>query len=101
MDSDANQSDRPDLDTLRARLDEIDRRLVTVLADRGRVIEDVIHYKRAHQMRVVDRAREDRMLDHIAVVAESEGLDPRVAQHVLRAIIDAFTLVEAEELEPE
>jgi hypothetical protein len=41
------------------------------------------------------------MLARIAELAKGEGLDPRVAQQVLRTIIDGFTLLEAEELEPD
>jgi hypothetical protein len=38
------------------------------------------------------------MLDVIESVARSEGLDPRIAKRVLRAVIDAFTTVEIEKL---
>jgi chorismate mutase len=91
----------PDLGEIRKQIDDVDRRLVLLLAERARLVEGVVHYKRAHHMGVVDRAREDRMLARIADLAKGEGLDPRVAQQVLRTIIDGFTLLEAEELEPE
>lgn len=90
-----------DLAAIRQEIDAIDRRLIQVLAERARLVERVVHYKRAHSMRVVDRAREDQMLERIADVAREEGLDPRVAQHVLRTIIDGFTLLEVEELGPD
>jgi chorismate mutase len=91
----------PDLGEIRKQIDDVDRRLVLLLAERSRLVEGVVHYKRAHHMGVVDRAREDRMLARIADLATAEGLDPRVAQQVLRTIIDGFTLLEAEELEPD
>jgi isochorismate pyruvate lyase len=90
-----------DLTAIRLQIDELDRRLVQLLAERGRLVEEVIHYKRAHHMAVVDRDREDRMLARIAAVAKEEGMDPRVAQQVLRTIIDGFTLLEVEELGPD
>jgi len=90
-----------DLNEIRDRLDLVDRRLVQVLLDRSHLIEEVIHYKRAHGMAVIDRAREDRMLAHIEEVAASAGLDPRIARQVLRAAIDAFTLLEVEQLGPD
>jgi chorismate mutase len=46
----------------------------------------------------VDRKREDEMLLRIGAMASDAGLDPRIAQQVLRAVIDAFTLMEVEEL---
>jgi isochorismate pyruvate lyase len=90
-----------DLGAIRRQIDELDRRLVQLLAERGRLVEGVIRYKRAHHMAVVDRDREDRMLARIAVVAKEEDMDPRVAQQVLRTIIDGFTLLEVEELGPD
>jgi len=89
-----------DLDDIRARLDAVDDDLVAVLAERSRLITEVVHYKRAHGMPVVDRTREDRMLDAVEGTATGAGLDPRIARQVLRAVIDAFTLLEVEELGP-
>ncbi|MGO9557709.1 MAG: chorismate mutase [Acidimicrobiales bacterium] len=94
------ENDDLSLAEIRRRLDELDRTLVEVLAQRSLLIGDVIRYKRAHSMPVVDRPREDAMLANIEVVAESRRLDPRIARQVLRSVIDAFTLLEVEELGP-
>jgi len=93
--------DEPDLSAIRASLDDVDREMVRLLAERGRIIEEVIHFKRTHSMPVVDRVREDEMLARIGATAEGAGLDPRIARQVLRAVIDAFTLLEVEELGPD
>jgi chorismate mutase len=93
--------DVPDLSELRAGIDDVDATLVSLLAQRARLVQGVVRYKRANHMRVVDRAREERMLVRIADLATAEGLDPRVAQQVLRTIIDSFTLLEVEELGPD
>jgi len=87
-----------DLNEIRQRLDLVDRRLVQLLLERARLIDEVIHFKRAHGLPVIDREREDVMLGRIAEVASAEGLDPRIARQVLRAVIDAFTLLEVEHL---
>ena len=97
----APEPDEVDLGHIRARLDELDRRLVEVLAERGRLIAQVVDYKRARGMPVVDRRREDEMLTRIETLAGGEDLDPRVARSVLRAVIDAFTLLEVEQLGPD
>jgi isochorismate pyruvate lyase len=91
----------PDLGSIRTQIDDVDRRLVALLAARSRLVDQVVHYKRAHHMAVVDRAREDAMLAQIGELAKEAGLDPRVAQQVLRTIIDGFTLLEVEELGPD
>ncbi len=91
----------PDLAESRRRIDALDDQLVAVLAERARVVGDVVRYKRARHMRVVDRPREDAMLTAIGELAASRGLDPRIARQVLRAVIDGFTLLEVEELGPD
>jgi isochorismate pyruvate lyase len=96
-----DQPDAPDLATIRRQIDAVDRRLIGLLAERGRLVGGVVRYKRAHHMAVVDRSREDEMLARIAEIAKDEGVDPRVAQQVLRTIIDGFTLLEVEELGPD
>jgi chorismate mutase len=90
-----------DLEAIRDRLDLVDRKLVDVLAERARLIAEVIGFKRAHGMRVVDRPREEQMLEKVADIATEGGLDPRIARQVLRAVIDAFTLLEVEQLGPD
>ena len=91
----------PDLEMIRDRLDIVDRRLVDVLAERSRLITEVVRYKRAHSMKVVDRDREERMLLKIGAIAAGGDLDPRIARQVLRSVIDAFTLLEVEQLGPD
>ncbi len=61
----------------------------------------MIRFKRSHGMKVVDRDREERMLVEIGETAEAADLDPRIARQVLRAVIDAFTLLEVEQLGPD
>lgn len=91
----------PHLSEIRRQIDDVDRRLVALLAERSGLVDGVVRYKRARHMAVVDRGREDEMLERIAATARKAGLDPRVAQHVLRTIIDGFTLLEVEELGPD
>jgi chorismate mutase len=86
------------LDHIRSELDAIDDTLVDLLVRRARLIDAVIAFKRSHRMAVVDRHREEEMLGRISQVAESRGLDPNIAREVLRAIINAFTLLEVEQL---
>jgi chorismate mutase len=87
-----------DLAGIRHRLDDLDTRLGQLLIERGRLIHEVVEFKQAHGMGVVDRKREDEMLARIEATASDGGLDPRIARQVLRAVIDAFTLMEVERL---
>jgi chorismate mutase len=87
-----------DLTEIRQRLDAIDTQLVDVLVARTQLINEVIAFKRANGMAVVDRSREDEMMERIGQLAEARGLDARIARQVLRAVIDSFTLLEVEHL---
>jgi chorismate mutase len=98
FDMSPRDADQPDLSAIRGQLDAVDERLVEVLHDRSLLISEVIRYKRGSGMAVVDRPREDAMLERIEALAAAKGLDPRIARQVLRAIIDAFTLLEVEQL---
>jgi monofunctional chorismate mutase len=90
-----------ELSRLREGIDELDGRLVGLLAERARLVRGVAQYKARHRVAVVDRHREDVMLARIATLAKEEGLDPRIAQQVLRTVIDAFTLLQMEGLAAE
>jgi chorismate mutase len=86
------------LSQIRERLDDVDTRLVGLLAERGELIREVIAFKRARGMAVVDRGREEEMVTRIGALASDNGLDPEVARQVLRAVIDAFTRLEVDQL---
>lgn len=93
-----DQAPHDDLSRLRSGIDDLDRRLVVLLAERARLVEGIAEHKRRHRVPVVDRHREDAMLERVAGLAKEEGLDPRIARQVLRTVIDAFTLLQVEEL---
>ena len=83
---------------VRRRLDDVDARLAQLLIERGRLVHEVVEFKATHAKSVVDRGREDEMLARIEAIASQGGLDPRIAKQVLRAVIDAFTVMEVEQL---
>ena len=93
--------DALDLSAIRRSIDQLDCELVDLLARRWEQVGAVMAYKRHHHLGVVDRRREDDMLESIGRTAASRGLDPRVARQVLRTVIDSFTLLEVEELGPD
>lgn len=95
---DASGEAHPILLRLRQRLDDIDTNLVELLALRQDVIREVIDFKATHDLGAVDRDREDAMMNRVEIMARERGLDARVARQVLRAVVDAFTLLETEVL---
>lgn len=75
-----------ELEAARQRIDEVDRKLLDLIAERMHIAEDVAAYKRAHGLPVLDEVREQRVLSDRAFAAANRGL-PDGIQDVFRAIM--------------
>ena len=70
----------------RAEIDEIDQRLLDLLNQRARIVEDIGRLKREHKMSVVDGTREAQVLQRLR--AQNQGpLDVRSVAAIFRSII--------------
>lgn len=76
------------IQALRARIDEIDREIVSLLAERFRITDEIGTYKKAHGLPAVDELRERVQFQRITRLAEEIGLDPDIAVRILRSVID-------------
>jgi len=77
------------LDALRERIRQLDRDLVALAAERVAVARQVGEAKRREDRPLVDYAQERVVLDRARSAAEAAGLDPRVAETILVALIRA------------
>lgn len=75
------------LKDLRARIDEADDALLEVLAERMKVVEEILNRKEDDTLPLFDQEREQELLLRIADKARLRKLDPRLAQNVLRQLI--------------
>ncbi|MFO0647872.1 MAG: chorismate mutase [Polyangiales bacterium] len=75
------------LDEARARIDEIDHTLLSLLAERARITRDLAAWKVASSLPLRDPAREAAMLEDRRAMAISLGLDPWLAEAVTRAVL--------------
>lgn len=78
-----------DLKTLRDRLDQTDRQLIELAAERQRIVAEIGEIKRAAGRELRDFAREREVLDRAASNAQSAGIDPDLARALLRQLIEA------------
>lgn len=78
-----------DLKTLRDRLDETDRRLIELAAERQRIVAEIGEIKRSAGRELRDYAREREVLERAARNAEAAGIDPDLARGLLRQLIEA------------
>ena len=82
------------LDEVRQRIDEIDRRLVSLLAQRGKLVTQAASFKKTSDD-VRAPARVEQVIKKVREMADETGASAEVVEHVYRAMISAFI---AEEL---
>ncbi len=74
---------------VREHIDAIDRRIVALLAERGRYVKDAARFKRdAFQVSAPQRQQE--VIDKVRALAEKEGAYPEVVEAAYRALIAGF-----------
>lgn len=76
------------LQDFRTNLDNIDRALVYLLAERFFVTHKVGLYKKSNGLPAVDAKREQAILADVRSRAENSGLDPEFAERLFRLIMD-------------
>lgn len=80
-------SDPTTLQEARARIDEINERVVELLAERQAVVDELCTLKADADRTVRDPEREAELLAHVRSVAEDEGLPPDLAEILFEAIL--------------
>src|ERR1700757_4322255 len=75
------------LEELRQRVTDIDRQLITLVAERKTVSEEVARVKRATGRSVRDYEREREVILGVRAMAEQRGVSPALAEQLLRLLI--------------
>jgi chorismate mutase/prephenate dehydrogenase len=79
--------DDPTLDDLRQRLNQIDRQLIGLVAERKAVSEQVARAKRTTGHPTRDYGREREVILGVRAVAQEMGVSPALAEDLLRLLI--------------
>lgn len=86
----------PDLTSLRERLDDTDRRLISLLAERDALVHDVASLKtEENDLPLQDPSRERDLLTRVTALAEEAGLDGYFATALYRRILNHSVRVQA------
>ena len=91
MPSDPNS---PDLSALRARIDELDRELLRVLAERLEVCHEVARVKERSDTPVIQPARVRDVVNSRRQWAIDAGVDPDFAEQVMRVLLSETHRIE-------
>jgi chorismate mutase/prephenate dehydratase len=73
---------------LRARLDELDTRLVTVVAEREKAIEEVARLKASSDVAVRDLLREQHQLERLCDLAKSHNLSAHLVERIWNELLE-------------
>lgn len=77
----------PELDALRRAIDEIDAKILELVAERVKIVLAVGDYKRARSLAAYDPERERQMLERLCARAPSP-LDAETVRRVFERLID-------------
>jgi chorismate mutase / prephenate dehydrogenase len=82
-----NLSQGARLEALRQQIDSLDERLVELLAQRRRVVEQVVQVKQQHAMPTFHPAREENLISTRRAQALRVGLDPDYIEDLFRTVL--------------
>lgn len=84
----SGESDVPaELENLRREIDAVDERIVDLLAQRYRKVQEVTGLKKAQRLPVYHPAREENLISHRREQAANAGLDPDHVEELFRSIL--------------
>jgi chorismate mutase/prephenate dehydratase len=77
------------LDGLRKQVDDIDAGIISLLSGRMKISKEIGKEKKKGHKPIVDRSRDEQVLNHIRQLAIKEGINPQDAEHIYSMIIRA------------
>jgi chorismate mutase-like protein len=84
---------RAQLDDLRILIDDVDRRIVALLNERTRTVEEIGRVKRAASLPIYEPKREDQVLVNITD-ANQGPLAPGAVKRIFERIIDEMRTIQ-------
>jgi chorismate mutase len=88
---------RARLDEYRVLIDDVDRRLVALLNERTRVVENIGRVKRAAQLPIYEPKREDQVFANITG-ANHGPLTPDAVRRIFERIIDEMRSIQRQRM---
>lgn len=85
-----------EMSPLRNEINRLNEEILEKIRERVRVALRIGEVKKRHGMPVVDRAREEAVLNHVESLAADLGLNPEGVRRVFREIIDLCVKAEEE-----
>jgi chorismate mutase len=89
----------PELETLRQAIDDLDRQILQLVAERVKVVLKVGDYKRRRSLAVYDPDRERAMIERL-IQAAPQPLDAETVRRIFERLIDESRRLEQHHITP-
>ena len=77
------------LDLIRVRLDKLDNKLLSLIKDRTKLVEEVLKLKE-FKKEIVDRKRINFILKKIKAKSLKQGIDPKITNRIWKNMILSY-----------
>ncbi len=81
---------------VRVQIDRLDRRIVSLIAERAGYVEQAARLKK-EKAQVIDLGRIEEIIGKVRHLANENGTSPELVENIYRAMIDAFIMHESHE----
>ena len=83
---------------LRAKLDEITKTLINLIAKRKKLVLKLAELKRKNKLPILDRKREREILKEVEKMAKKRELDPVLLKKIIKLLIEDAKKIQKENL---
>jgi chorismate mutase len=90
---------RRKLEEYRVTIDNLDRRIVELLNERTRVVEDIGRVKRSAELPIYEPRREDQVYENISHASADGPLTKEAIRRIYERIIDEMRMVQRVRME--
>ena len=67
---------------LRQQIDQIDQKIIKLLAERMDLVKEIAKFKKTNKLPVKDKKREEELRKNLKKLAKKHGLDPEFVNHL-------------------
>ena len=78
-----------DLEKIRIRISELDDELISLIAEREKIVEEVVNYKLSKGLPIRDFSREKRVIERARESAKSTKINPDMIEKVMYLLIES------------
>ena len=82
--------DCKDIDEIRNSIDQLDAKIIRLLGERFKYIQEIVKYKGKDKESIIAKERRELVIKTRRELAEKYGLNPDIIEQVYRLLIDHF-----------